>query len=611
LKLDKGLAFVREKEILLRGAVWYVTVDLSVSEYSKVIGGLAQSLQDLTLNLGDEPARRQELRYLSMLAGELKGKLDNVLQMLPRDTRTKRGIFSLGGKALKFLFGAALSEDLEPINSKINNLGRRTGEIVHDAEQRMTVSREMDHRIRANAKTLAQMVHMVTLQSKEIIKEQTTLDQRINITRDQVINTARRASYTREMEMLLMKVYTDITNLALSLDIAALHKLTASLLPSHKFFEILRDIHVQLDQGYSLITNLKPENMHLFYASAEIAALATSDAIRLIVQIPLRTERRTYVVYSPIPLPTWEPNLGKFIQVQAGDKKIAIASDRRSYMILPRGYFQNCKEGIVVICLGTVPITARTQETCLSGLFFGTEGHELCSREIVREGFAPIFRKLPVGNSWLYSVEGLMKVECKCVGPQECPSNVTVIQGTGIIRQTEGCDLYTGQLTLPASRQFESRTEWSGPELVVPQGPDLLPISEVTYVREHQKILADIWNEWEDETKRSNLIATPITMAELRRQVADRTGDSKWIIAVAVLGFITTTTIMVSLCLVTHPQAASSLRAWFAGGRTVTNNPQRGSQPNVTTDRSEEAGATSRDDLQGNSETPRTDVIFQ
>jgi hypothetical protein len=46
--------------------------------------------------------------------------------------------------------------------------------------------------------------------------------------------------------------------------------------------------------------------------------LATSEATRLIVQIPLRTERRTYISYDPAPLPTFEPNLGKFIQIRAG-----------------------------------------------------------------------------------------------------------------------------------------------------------------------------------------------------------------------------------------------------------------------------------------------------
>jgi hypothetical protein len=42
--------------------------------------------------------------------------------------------------------------------------------------------------------------------------------------------------------------------------------------------------------------------MPLFYASLEIAVLATIEAIRLVIQIPLRTERRTYLIYAPVPL---------------------------------------------------------------------------------------------------------------------------------------------------------------------------------------------------------------------------------------------------------------------------------------------------------------------
>jgi hypothetical protein len=443
--------------------------------------------------------------------------------------------------------------------------------------------------------------------------EQMTLDQKINVTRDQVINTARKDSYTREIEMLLMKLYTDITNLALSLDIAALHKLTASLVPSHKLFEILRDIYVQLDQDYTFIAALKPENMHLFYESADIAAVATSDAVRLIIQIPLRTERRTYLVYTPISLPTWEPNLEKFIQIQAGDQKIAISSDRRSYMILPREYFQNCKEGMIMICLGTVPIVDRVHDTCLSGLFFGTEGHKLCTREIVREGFTPIFRKLPLGNSWLFAVERLMRIECKCVEAHECPSNLTVIRGTGIIQQAEGCDLYAGQLMLPASRQFESRAEWSGPELVVPQSPELLPTREVTYMSEHRDTIADIWKEWKDQEGGSDPIVTPMTISDLRRQIEARAGTTKWIIVIAVLGLITATTVIVSLCLVQHPQVASSVRACFTGKRALTDATPE-SKPTRSDEEpspAEEAVATSRDSLHGNLETSRTAVVFQ
>jgi hypothetical protein len=170
-----------------------------------------------------------------------------------------------------------------------------------------------------------------------------------------------------------------------------------------------------LDQGYTLITALKPENMHWFYAYSEIAVLATSEAIRLIVQIPLRNERRTYMVYNPVPLPTFEPNLGKFIQIRAGGERLAVSSDRRSYISLQAGYVQNCREGMDTICVRTVPIAERDYETSLSSLFFGTsQGYPLCIREISVESFRPVFRRVPFKNSWLYAVAKPTRVECKC-----------------------------------------------------------------------------------------------------------------------------------------------------------------------------------------------------
>jgi hypothetical protein len=231
----------------------------------------------------------------------------------------------------------------------------------------------------------------------------------------------------------------------------------------------------------------------------------------------------------------FEPNLRKFIQVQVGRQKLAIASDRRSYMIMTEEYMRSCREGIVRICPGTIPIIDRALETCLSGLFFGTsQGHALCTREIVSEGFRPVFRKLPLANHWLYSVGKSTRVECRCVGDQGCPTNLTTIEGTGILPQNDGCEFYIGQFKLPATRQFESRAEWSGPEVVVPKLHDLLPTRETEYIQEHQGMLADIWSTWEDS--RNDLDANTVTMLQLREQLEMRIQQRQWKVNAIIIG---------------------------------------------------------------------------
>jgi hypothetical protein len=170
------------------------------------------------------------------------------------------------------------------------------------------------------------------------------------------------------------------------------------------------------------IALLKPENMHLFYASSEFTALATEEAIRLVIQIPLRTGKRTCSVYEPIPLPTLEPTLSKFMQIQVGRERLAVSSDRRNYMILQEGYIRYCRGETVTICVGAVPIIERSCETCLSSSFYGSSrSYSLCGREILMGNFNPVFRRFPFDSSWLYEVARPLGVECKCVGTERCP----------------------------------------------------------------------------------------------------------------------------------------------------------------------------------------------
>ena len=75
-------------------------VDFSVKEHAQAVGDLIKGLGDLMFAVGRDTAQWQELRYASNLAEELQGKVNDLLQMLPKE-RVKRGLVNLGGKALK------------------------------------------------------------------------------------------------------------------------------------------------------------------------------------------------------------------------------------------------------------------------------------------------------------------------------------------------------------------------------------------------------------------------------------------------------------------------------------------------------------------------------
>jgi hypothetical protein len=199
----------------------------------------------------------------------------------------------------------------------------------------------------------------------------------------------------------------------------------------------------------------------------------------------------------------------------------------------------------------------------------------------------------------------LARVECRCADKLECPANLTKIEGTGVLQQPEGCDLFIEELMLLASRQFESRAKWSGPEVVVPQIPDLLHPREVAYIREHQEVLEDIWDDWQIPEEGPAPVIAPMTMSELRQQMEGRTQRRKWIVLGAVIGAIAVAAIVFGQCLWRYRQTVFSIRAWFSRGRTVAGNTES------TQARREDEPTEITDSEAGPVPNQRTVVVFQ
>jgi hypothetical protein len=130
----------------------------------------------------------------------------------------------------------------------------------------------------------------------------------------------------------------------------------------------------------------------------------------------------------------------------------------------------------------------------------------------------------------------------------------------------DGCDLFIGDLMLPANRQFESWAEWSRPEVIVPQTPDLLLPREVEYVSQHRELLEDLRDNWEAPEKEPIFDTAPMTMPELKRQVEDWIQGKRWTL-VGTIGLVVTAAIAISLCLWRHWQAVLAVCAWIR--RTV------------------------------------------
>jgi hypothetical protein len=75
------------------------------------------------------------------------------------------------------------------------------------------------------------------------------------------------------------------------------------------------------------------------------AVLAIPEAMQLLIQIPLRKESQTYLVYAPVPILIFVFTLGKFTNMQVDNHRITVSLNKHSYALteLPQNYLENCR----------------------------------------------------------------------------------------------------------------------------------------------------------------------------------------------------------------------------------------------------------------------------
>jgi hypothetical protein len=138
--------------------------------------------------------------------------------------------------------------------------------------------------------------------------------------------------------MFTYRIFTDVTELAMGLELAAFNRLAVTLMPIDRLTEVLQQISVHLPPGLKFLRPVKSEFMYVFYSTMSVYAVTYDGLIRLLIQIPLKEIQNTFAVYNIIPLPTYSHELGRYVQMGHTDKWFAVSADHRTYYELEPGY---------------------------------------------------------------------------------------------------------------------------------------------------------------------------------------------------------------------------------------------------------------------------------
>jgi len=146
---------------------------------------------------------------------------------------------------------------------------------------------------------------------------------------------------------------------------------------------ILRNVTLQLPEGYELIAGINIENIHLYYDMTAVSTVANTHCINSLLHIPLKSANCHFTLFKVITLPTLV-SFDKFAQYVVDYSYFGLQISQHAYILLTETDYSHCKKGSITICPANMPVYSTQTMTCLSSLYFqNTNTHSVCRRKLL------------------------------------------------------------------------------------------------------------------------------------------------------------------------------------------------------------------------------------
>jgi hypothetical protein len=265
--------------------------------------------------------------------------------------------------------------------------------------------------------------------------------------RHAVERQARYSTAIREIELAILEMKFSLVQLHESLDLTSVGKLSSTLINPQNLSELLKQVSLHLPTGTSMLTGLTVEEVYVYYAVTNVHATATSQSIRLFIDIPLKAADRYFELYQAHSLPFFHNDLKKFVRIDEEFTYLAVAEDRQFFTTLTKEMLSECTTDCYTICPSNMVLRKSATDDYLIALFLGrtTIALKQCKRIIV-EDFEPVWIRSPDAKYWVYSLKKPTRITRKC-RPGDSPLAEDkiieqTVSGTGILPNTSTCYIF-------------------------------------------------------------------------------------------------------------------------------------------------------------------------
>jgi len=513
ITLIKGpVAFLKEYDAVFSNDRWSVVVNYDLDQFEAAVSTVTITLREVH-ELSKNSTSIGEFTQVEEALRSLGDHMRSIRQYLPRSLG-KRGLFDVGGSALKLLFGIATNLDLSTLHETVDELHKRQDSVAHVIDSQMTYFKHLDE-------TVASDHNIVTRLSSDIRRfaQATQASFQEVASKLEWGNKIRSMmDLTRQLEFTLLRLETRLGELLSALQQAVHRRVPVQLIPPYLLERILTNVSLGLPENFNLIKGL--QDLPFYYEYIETGVMATKKGILLSLSIPLREVNTQFEVFRIFMFPTVLLN-HTYIQFDIHDTYLAVNMAQRAHISLSAEYVSRCTgPEDFKICPSDCAILTTEVKTCAMSIYLQTDSLDAnCDRRVYP--VRPSHTLLRHGATVVYYCPIPQRVFFRCRRDVGWETTSVELHGAGLIEGASSCHVSTEGLHLRPV--FRSRTSLTvqPPQIYLPKLQILASSSEMEVV---QQFVDSSFFEGIDSPAR-----TPTSMADLTaRYKMKNEGRSRW-----------------------------------------------------------------------------------
>jgi len=153
----------------------------------------------------------------------------------------------------------------------------------------------------------------------------------------------------RDLEYALLQLTHQVDELLMAVQYSLSGKLPITIMSPNILHSILRNVSLCLPENYELIASTKFDNIHLYYELIKVTAVGTTHSIKLILEVPLKTESQHFTLFRIIALPTRILN-DTFASYRLEYDYFGLSHSQRDYILMTAADVQKYDAGSITIC---------------------------------------------------------------------------------------------------------------------------------------------------------------------------------------------------------------------------------------------------------------------